>query len=121
MTAPRLPFEKSYSALIILYLSSRGATRGDQAKFALSHGVDDHQNAAGVPQADPDEPFLRLEIWVRTVDRKGIGKDSFRVRERNAVLALILSRLCRIELKPHSPMVYTSYASVNGTAAETAN
>src|SRR5512137_1012770 len=66
MTAPRLPFEKSYSAfissltlLLICFPFARSGLAGrDDANAFCAVCVNNHQNPAGFTSAQADEPGL---------------------------------------------------------------
>ena len=80
MTAPRFPFEKSYSGLIGLSLLLCGTASGNQAMFAIALGEYDNQNLSGASQADGHEATLSSRIEVFD-GRDGEGKKRLTKRE----------------------------------------
>src|SRR5229473_8631796 len=55
ISAPRLPLEKSYSALIIFYLSTCSAASRNYPDFITAKRVDHDQNFSSAPHPNSDE------------------------------------------------------------------
>ena len=64
MSAPRLPFEKSYSALIVFHLVSRSAACGYKPDFLTAKRIDNNQDYSCATHTDGNKPFFIIKIWV---------------------------------------------------------
>src|SRR5687768_12926267 len=109
ITAPRFPFEKSYSAFILSSLLSRRTTRRDESVLFIPLRPYDHQQFASASQPDRYETSLSLGIRVGDGNGQGIFKNAFSVGERDFVLSQILRCLEWIVLKTHRGRVYILY------------
>jgi hypothetical protein len=83
ITAPRLPLEKSYSALMVFSFLSRRTTRRDRAVLAFALRPDQYKQFTGAPQSDGDEALFAFGVRVLNSDRERILKHTFRIGKRN--------------------------------------
>src|ERR1700746_7577 len=101
MTAPLLPFKKSYSALISFAFLSRSTASGDQAILLPALRVDDHKEIARAPQSDCDVSRFTLRIRGLDRQRQRVLEHAFGVGKRDAVLPHVRCGLRRVVLDPH--------------------
>src|SRR3990172_3114667 len=101
ITAPRFPFEKSYSALIVFYLTSGCTANRYQPDFIAAMCVDNNKNGPCATFTDSHKTFFIFRIKVWLVNRQGIVKHPFGIREGNPVFSQVTCCFCGIELEVH--------------------
>jgi hypothetical protein len=109
-TAPRLPFEKSYSALIEFAFLSRRYARGNQSILVAALGVDDYQQFTCASKTNRDKALLAFRVRVLDRNRERILKHAFGIGKRNTVLSQICRRFGGIVATAHAEMIYMLYA-----------
>src|SRR3984885_6149270 len=99
--APRLPLEKSYSALILFTFLAGCTARRNWADIVAAMGINDSQHLTGTAHADRNKALLARCVRIFYVTGKGIFEYPFRVGERYLVLLEVCRRLVRVVLKAH--------------------
>src|SRR5262249_39698484 len=107
-TAPRLPFEKSYSGFIAFPFPPGRAARREQAAGFLALGPDDHEQLDRAPQPQRHEAPLGARLPHR--DRERVLERPARVRQRHPVPLQVGGRLRRVVADGHGRMIYILYA-----------
>src|SRR6266545_3145105 len=87
MIAPRLPFEKSYSALIVLALLSRCTTGRDQPILVIALRIDNNQQLAGASKTDGNEASLTLGVRILDGNGERVLQHAFGIGKRNSVFS----------------------------------
>ena len=118
-TAPRLAFEKSYSALIFFNLLTCSTARRNETDVLAADGVYDDQNIARNSRAHSNEPLLGICVWIRAVQGERVVENSLSICEGDTVLLEITGCLRGIVLESHA-LEYAQYAylSTQTTDAE---
>lgn len=85
ISAPRLPFEKSYSALIVSHLVSCSAACGNETDFLTAKRIDNNQNYPCATGADGNKPLLIFRVRVEPMDCQRIEEYAFCISEGDTV------------------------------------
>src|SRR5579863_38160 len=105
-SARRLPLEKSYSALIILYLFRSCAANRSQPYPIITNFINNHQDAPGVSHSNSNEALFTLDIGVFPMYGNRVKKHPLHIRKRHVLFFETACRLLRIELKAHDHESY---------------
>src|SRR3989344_2587416 len=112
ISAPRLPFEKSYSAFIAFHLMPRSAASRNKPDLLATKRVDNNQDNSRATHANRHKSLLIFQIGVRLMDRQWVVKHAFGVREGHAVFLQIACGLCEVVLEAHLQNICTIYIYV---------
>src|SRR2546423_14886102 len=93
ISAPRLPFEKSYSVLILFHLIWRCATSRNKPDFFTAQYVNDYQDSSDGIHTNCDEALLVFRIGTQLMDGERIVEDALCIGERDSVLLQIACSL----------------------------
>ncbi len=100
ITAPRLPFEKSYSLrMIVLRFAATSFARRNNSNAITALCVDDHQDSSQSIHAKRDKALFTLGIRIFNCQGAGIAQRLLGIGKRNTMLAKIRLGLRRIEFK----------------------
>src|SRR5690349_13913970 len=113
ITAPRLPFEKSYSAFIGFALSASCVTGRDEARLAIAVGVDHDQEFTGASKANGHVAWFIHGTDVLDRQRKRIEQRALGIGEGNAMLLEVGRSLDWVVLERHFASIYILYAYGN--------
>src|SRR6185369_17537561 len=111
MTAPRLPFAKSYSPFINPSLFACRTPRRNETGLAAAVGVDDDKRFAIAAKTNRDKAWFTRRAEVLYGHCHRIEQDAFRIRERNAMLLEIGRGFEWIVQRRHIRIIYTLYVS----------
>src|SRR5258706_15757716 len=97
--APRFPWEKSYSAFIVPYLSARCTASRNQPDILATKRVSNDEELPGARSSNRYEPRLALGIRILLVYGQGIEEYAFGVGKRHAMFLEIDRGLCRVKFE----------------------
>lgn len=78
---PRLPFEKSYSALIRFHLMPRRLASRYKPDLLTTKRVDNNQDYSCTTHTNRNKPFLIIRIRIQLMDGQKVVKHGIRIRE----------------------------------------
>src|SRR3989304_9090016 len=113
ITAPRFPFEKSYTFFIVSPFLGVGLPHGDRPRSTASRSVNhDHQRPERV-HTDGDKPLLALSSAILDGERERVIQHPVALGKRHAVLLDVCRILFRVEFGGHTCNICTLCISVN--------
>ena len=111
--APRLPLEKSYSALILFTFLSGCAARRYWANIVAAMGVRHNQHLTGIAHADGNKALFTCRVRILNMAGKPIFKHALGVGQRYLVFLQVRCCLVWVVLKAHVAIIYILYILVN--------